>query len=212
MSDAHPRRWWVLVPLTGAWLAAVATGMGILIRYSAISGDVGMPPPTWPAETSIPRPAGRPLLVLMAHPRCPCTRATMEELARLMRRLSGRIETRVVFYAPAGAAEEWWKSDIWTSAAAIPGVTAILDTDAVEARRFHVETSGHALLYDASGRLLFSGGITVARGHAGDNAGADWVEALMRGDPSIGKTTPVFGCRLHATRATPPAPEARWNP
>ena len=207
MSDGRPHSRWILAPLTGAWLAAVAAGMGILIRYSAISGDVGMPPPSWPSETSIARTARRPILILMAHPRCPCTRATMEELARLMRRMSGRIEARVVFYAPAGVAEDWWKSDIWTSAAAIPGVTAILDTDAVEARRFHVETSGHALLYDASGRLLFSGGITMARGHAGDNAGEDWVEAVMRGDPSIAKTTSVFGCRLRSARTIPPALE-----
>ena len=126
-----------------------------------------------------------------------------------MRRLSGRLDARVLFYAPAGATEDWWKSDLWASVAAIPGVTPILDGDAVEAGRFHAQTSGHALLYDAAGRLLFSGGITGARGHAGDNAGVGAVEALMRGDASIGRTTPVFGCALHAAQATAQAPEGR---
>ena len=45
------------------------------------------------------------------------------------------------------------------------------DDDGAEARRFGAETSGQTLLYDARGALAFSGGITGARGHAGDNAG-----------------------------------------
>ena len=34
----------------------------------------------------------------------------------------------------------------------------------------HAWTSGETMLYDASGRLVFAGGITGSRGHGGDNA------------------------------------------
>ena len=44
------------------------------------------------------------------------------------------------------------------------------------------KTSGQVVVYDAKGALLFSGGITAARGHMGDNAGRDRITALLRGD------------------------------
>jgi hypothetical protein len=52
------------------------------------------------------------------------------------------------------------------------------------------------LLYDTAGRLLFSGGITAARGHSGDNAGREAIVALLAGAPTDRTQTPVFGCKL----------------
>ena len=51
------------------------------------------------------------------------------------------------------------------------GWRCVLDPGGAEARRFGVATSGHVLLYDTRGDLIFSGGITPGRGEQGDNAG-----------------------------------------
>ena len=51
-------------------------------------------------------------------------------------------------------------------------------------------------LYDAGGQLRFSGGITPARGHAGDNAGRSAIVALVESASSAPVETPVFGCSL----------------
>jgi hypothetical protein len=60
-------------------------------------------------------------------------------------------------------------------------------------------TSGQTVLYDNEGALLFSGGITGARGHAGDNAGrTSLVELLNRGAAGRSRTS-VFGCPLFAS-------------
>jgi hypothetical protein len=59
-----------------------------------------------------------------------------------------------------------------------------------------IATSGQAFLYDAWGHLLFSGGITAARGHIGDNMGRRSVASLVSGKPSALTSTPVFGCPL----------------
>jgi len=72
------------------------------------------------------------------------------------------------------------------------------DDDGLEATRFGVITSGQTVLYDPSGALLFSGGITGARGHAGDNAGrASLVSLLNQGKTDLSSTS-VFGCPLFA--------------
>ncbi len=73
------------------------------------------------------------------------------------------------------------------------------DSDGAEARRFGVETSGQTLLYDAHGTLIFSGGITGSRGHAGENARSELalVALLTQGRPER-RASGVFGCPLFA--------------
>jgi hypothetical protein len=90
----------------------------------------------------------------------------------------------------------WEKTDLWTSASAIPGVTVRVDDGGVEATRFHIETSGDTLVYDAKGKLLFHGGITISRGHWGDSPGTDGILALVNHQSNGGISTPAFGCSL----------------
>jgi hypothetical protein len=113
-----------------------------------------------------------------------------------MAQSQGRLEAYVLFLKPAGFADDWEKTDLWQSAAGIKGVKPIVDYDGVEAHRFHAQTSGQTVLYDAEGRLLFSGGITVARGHAGDNAGRSAIVSLVNAKIAEKTETPVFGCPL----------------
>lgn len=195
--------------LAVAWLLVVSTGLIGMWRYASAAGPADAAPPVWAAESNIQRATDRPTLLVFAHPRCPCTRATIGELALLMARCPGRITAQVWFFEPAGAAADWTHTDLWRSAAAIPGVTVAGDEEGGEARRFHATTSGQTLLYDALGRCRFSGGITAARGHSGDNAGRDAVLALVNDESLSAMTTPVFGCSLCGTdtfNATLPQP------
>jgi hypothetical protein len=95
------------------------------------------------------------------------------------------------------------ESDLWRIALEIPGVTVQIDPKGEEAERFHVRTSGETLLYDRDGRLQFSGGITISRGHAGDNPGRISLAALVNGQPANESTTPAFGCPLFAKECQP---------
>ena len=64
--------------------------------------------------------------------------------------------------------------------------------------RFHVTTSGQTLLFNDQGKLLFSGGITYARGHSGDNAGQAAIESFLAGqDPGYHQTS-TYGCPIAA--------------
>jgi hypothetical protein len=135
---------------------------------------------------------------MAVHPRCPCTRASLAELGRLMARSQGRLVAQVLVRAPANDSNSWTRTDLWRAAEAIPGVRAIADPNGAEAAQFGLETSGHVLLYDAAGRLRFSGGITPARGHEGDNAGRVAILAVLDGEDETGPLARhvVFGCAL----------------
>jgi hypothetical protein len=108
----------------------------------------------------------------------------------------GRLTAYVLFLKPTDFSEDWEKTDLWRSAASIPGVTAMIDDQGAEANRFHAATSGQTLLYDAAGSLLFSGGITGSRGHSGDNAGQAAIVSLVNSGAAARTETSVFGCPL----------------
>jgi hypothetical protein len=52
------------------------------------------------------------------------------------------------------------------------------------------------VLYSPNGELLFSGGITGSRGHAGQNPGEDAVIALVNGRSLPLTHAHVYGCDL----------------
>ncbi len=199
MAPAPARGRKISVGLTvtiSLWLAVVAGGTMLMARYAETPGTDGLAPTAWPTGSQIPFDASRPTLVMFVHPRCPCTRASLGELDELMARVQGRVSVRVVMLKPAGTAANWEKTDLWRTASSVPGVTVYTDNDGIEARRFHSETSGETLLYDRSGALRFQGGITLSRGHAGDNPGRSAIQDLLREGHSDQVKTPVFGCSL----------------
>ena len=178
------------------WIAAVAFGLSFLLRYESTPGRVGVVGASWPATSSIQRSGPNPTLVMLAHPHCPCTRASVGELAQIMADAHGKLDAYVLFTKPKGAGADWDDTDLRRSAAAVPGVTVLTDVDGSEASRFGAETSGHTLLFDRTGALLFSGGITASRGHAGRNDGESAIIAAVNGKRSDRARTPVFGCSL----------------
>lgn len=184
---------WVLV--VALWITGVGFGFRSLWRYSSEPGRAAHPGPQWPPASHLDRVPGRPTLIVAAHPHCPCTRATIGELNWIMARTQGRPTVHVLFLRPQSSEPDWEKTDIWWSAAAIPGVNVQPD-DGIESSLFNAQTSGQTLLYDEDGSLIFRGGITGARGHAGDNPGRAAVLQLLADPSSPAKEMPVFGCPL----------------
>jgi len=182
--------------LLGSWLAIVAAGLTALWRYELADGEPGTPPARWPESSAIAPVPGRPTLVMLLHPRCPCSRASVEELDRVMARVGDRVVAYVVFVLPPEDASAWTETDLWARASSIRGVSAVRDEGGVEADRFQAWTSGETVLYGADGHMLFAGGITGSRGHAGDNAGEEALVAAILGHSDSLPNTPVFGCAL----------------
>jgi hypothetical protein len=174
----------------------IASGVVLLLQYENAPGDAGDTPSQWPEGSVLALDATRPTLVVCAHPRCPCTRATIGELERLMARLQGKIVSHVLFFTPSDAPLQWVRTDLWNSAERIPGVAVHSDPGGIDARKFGAVTSGHTVLYSRGGDLMFHGGITGSRGHAGDNAGSLAIESLLRDGVSDQTQTYVYGCPL----------------
>ena len=159
------RKNFFITALLGAtWVAALAFGGQTLFRYETTPGRIGTVASNWPGVSLVPRPTDKPTLLMLAHPHCPCSRASVGELAQIMAHAVGKVNAYVLFVKPAGAGADWDDTDLRRSVAAIPGVMILTDEHGVEAAKFGAKTSGHTLVFGADGTLIFSGGITASRG------------------------------------------------
>jgi len=199
IGQAVPRKKRTLVVVSLgvlSWLSLVAFGLWFLWGYENAPGVGAQPPHQWPTDSRIHPAPNQATLVMLAHPHCPCTRASIGELASIMAHSQGRLTAYVLFIRPEGSSREWEETDLWQSASDIPGVHVVIDANGHEARLFHAATSGQAILYDPKGRLLFTGGITASRGHFGDNAGESAIVSLVNAEVPDRTETSVFGCPL----------------
>jgi hypothetical protein len=187
-----PRRLLIGVA-AGLWIAAVTVGFGVLASYASTAGDAGRHAARWPAGSRLARATDRPTLVVITQAYCPCSRATMTELGEIVGRVGDALRVHVIMTVPPQAAGDPRQTAIATAARNMPGVRLTVDEGHHEADLFGARTSGHTVLYDRAGRVIFSGGITGARGHSGGNEGRASILALIRGEPGS-HSTPVFGC------------------
>ncbi len=197
VSRERVRRWGAVVA-AAAWLAVVGLGMNVLLDEQTRAGAPAHPPASWPVVTRLALAPEGPTLLVFAHPRCACTRATMAELDRLLARVPGKVATTIVLVLPEGSDAAWGRGAIAHAAAAIQGARVVTDPDGAEARRFGALTSGQALLYGRDGSLEFVGGITPGRAHEGANAGSDAIVAAVAHGMAPRAMTAVFGCALSA--------------
>lgn len=184
------------------WAIGIGAGGRVLWMYDSTAGRPATAAIHWPAGAPVDRVDDKPSLLMFVHPKCPCSDASLSELSILMAHIIGRVDARVFFFVPNGGNSEWLGGPLWERARSIPGVRSFADPGGIVARAFGTSTSGETLLFDARGALLFSGGITVSRGHMGDNIGRDTIAALIEGRGSKFHNFPivvkVFGCSLTA--------------
>src|SRR4051794_39796839 len=98
--------------LCALWLAAAGGGLFGLSVYQNSAGASADVPSRWPQRAEAVIDPKRATLLLFAHPKCPCSRASVEELNQLQARVEGKANVIVYFFKPTGASNEWAHTDL----------------------------------------------------------------------------------------------------
>src|SRR6267378_2611430 len=107
-EDGFPRPRRLILFLSAlSWLSLVAVGLGFLWGYENTPGIAAESPKHWPSASRIQLAPDRATLVMLAHPHCPCTRASIGELASIMAHSQGRLSAYVLFIKPEGFTQDW---------------------------------------------------------------------------------------------------------
>jgi hypothetical protein len=188
----------VLIAAAMLWVATVAAAYEAVRRFETTPGLPASAPRSWPAATTVARTTGTWSLVMLVHPHCSCSRASVKELAEIVEKAPRDVQTTVLVYRPREMAAGWERTNVYDAATRIRRARVLLDRDGAEARNFGGFTSGQTFLYDGKGRLRFAGGVTALRGHAGMNRGHADVLRIAK-DRSGNGSHPVFGCAITTT-------------
>ena len=178
------------------WSAAVIAGIQRIWSYESTPGGQLSVPATWPVSSLVCVYRERATLMMFVHPLCACTRASLIELREALNANATDHAPAVwiVLLSPQGIVKDWHEH-IAAIAQRIPEATIVTDVEGTAADKFGASTSGHVVVYDRAGQLVFSGGITGGRGHVGDNESRrDLIAALRGGDQVL--EHPIFGCGL----------------
>ena len=159
--------------------------------------------------------ASLPMLVVVLHPRCICSRATLRELEEAATTFDHPYQAVVLVFQPSGGDTAWQSTDLYHDAQQALHAHVVTDIDGAIAAQFGAQTSGQVYLYSgaatsAERQLLFAGGVTAARGEVGDNRGLASLESAFhqavlleqsgfktaRAPSGLAEHTPVYGCGL----------------
>lgn len=195
----------VLLGAAMIWVVTVAAAYQALRRFESTPGRAAAAPAMWPASSRVARSSDW-TLVMLIHPHCSCSRASVEELQAVIESAPS-LHPTVLVYRPSDFPRGWEQTEVVAAASRLPRTRVVLDEDGAEARLFGGFTSGQTFLYDRNGRLRFSGGITSLRGHAGINRGRTGIIDLIH-SRAARPTHPVFGCAI-ASQAVRPSKEPR---
>ncbi len=188
----------VLIAAAALWVATIAAAYEAIRRFETTPGLPASAPRAWPAATTVARTTGTWSLVMLVHPHCSCSRASVQELAEIAEKAPRDVQTTVLVYRPHEMKAGWERTNVYDAATRIRRARVLIDHDGAEARLFGGFTSGQTFLYDDQGRLRFAGGVTSLRGHAGLNRGRADVLRIASQRSGSG-THPVFGCAITTT-------------
>lgn len=188
--------------LWGSWIAIVALSIFTICNYEFTPGQVGSVPPRWTTDLGLKQPtAPHPTLLVSLHPKCSCSQATLALLSDLFATSDTKANVVVLVTKPANKTADW-KNDIDLLTFRIQSELdgqVMIDIDSVNSKRFGMLTSGHILAYAVDGSLLYSGGITTARGARSNGPGFDALKKIVtlanRTQEKL-ENKPVFGCEL----------------
>lgn len=186
----------ILYGALATWFVAIIGAFALIWRYKETPGALAAAPATWPVASKLERALDRPNVVFVAHPQCPCTRASMTELAHLIDEVGTRARVHIVVVRPAGAPADFEEGAIIARARQLPGARVVVDVDGKEAHAFGAIVSGSTIVYGRAGTLQFRGGLTTARGHEGRGPAHDRILAIVGGAAPDRHDAPTFGCAL----------------
>ncbi len=193
------RRRWLIMGALGlaaiVWAGTVAAGGRAIRLFESTPGEAATAPPVWPQASAIDRAGDEWSLVMLVHPHCSCSRASVQELQAAIEKSPSTLRTYVLVYRPTSFKPGWEKTEVVAAASRLRRARVLIDENGREAKLFGGFTSGQTFLYDRRGKLRFAGGITSLRGHAGINRGRVDIIDIVSAREGSG-VHPVFGCAI----------------
>lgn len=192
------------------WLASIFAGFWWLLSHDTDVNELATESSTvaWHLPehllTDFVEPNGGIHTVVSLHPKCPCTRNSLETLAKLLSDATVNARCTFLVFTPESGDGDWMETGIAKAADQFPNAKLIQDVESKKALELGLFSSGAVIVINDFGEVLFQGGVTSGRSCNADNPGALALSAILQGRRVPEISPPVFGCSLtepdHARR------------
>ena len=186
-----------VISITVIWLTLFATAYYVLLQYDFKSSDSKLS--KIPRATQLPISKQGPTLIAFLHAKCPCSRASINEIDRLLTSHGKDLKTIFVFSKEKDLELAWIQESELYKKAQKMSVEIIIDPNNSEAKVFKAQTSGKVFLVSPKQEILFQGGVTASRGHEGNNSGITAIQKILAGKNSQIDFQPSFGCLIYSS-------------
>lgn len=172
------------------WIVLVLLGLTGLSVYSHTPSQERLLEGHW-NESLLGIQRDGSTLIYLIHPECPCTLASNFELQRILQKNYPTLNIITLI-----------RSKDTTITSPISG-DLVFDTDGDISRSLGIQTSGHVILYDSTGKAVYSGGVTPSRGHRGSNYGSHSLTQLLNSKNENQNSSDslitffTYGCKLN---------------
>lgn len=168
------------------WLGAVAWGIHATMSYESTPGKTATTP-----RVQLASHESKWSIVMVAHPMCPCTAASLKALKAVVAEHRDAVECKVVFVGgrPESVSQNMQLADQIGTAS----IEWVSEEEAAES--YGAFTSGQTFVYGPEGDIAFSGGITPGRGVDQPQFAVKLFRSLFAGK-AAGSSVPVYGCGL----------------
>jgi RNA polymerase sigma factor (TIGR02999 family) len=109
------------------WAATVAAAYQAIRRFESTPGAAAIAPVSWPAASAIERHRGEWTLVMLVHPHCSCSRASVKELGEIVEKSRRDLQTTVLVYRPHEMEEGWERTSVYDGATRIRRARVLID-------------------------------------------------------------------------------------
>lgn len=175
------------------WLALLGLEFHRAMAWEARPGTQGTPRPSLVTSRANLRTYK---LVMVAHPLCPCTAASLRQLALISER---HPHLDVCIYFTQISSRDVQKSTNVSIANSIPLAKISYVSENDQRANIGAATSGQVFLFNPDGKQVFNGGLTDGRGVEGDSKGTRSIDQILDGH-LLTATTGVYGCALATPR------------
>jgi hypothetical protein len=194
MSPLRTTRGLIFASVT--WLVLAVGGGVWLMAYEFTPGERSAHRPTSRNELPFALENHRPTLIVVLHPQCPCSQATVSVLAELVEHCGQRLAVIVMLNRPKNADARWTENPLVDRLKQLEAVRLIPDDGGRVSQALGATTSGHAVLFATDGAVMFAGGLTPGRGAVGETSGQRAILGVVKGTAITPSESPTFGCPL----------------
>lgn len=187
----------IISVIISIWVGSIIWSTKAMLIFQFTPGKMGKVFNDFPQKSKLVLDQTLPTLILFLHPKCTCSKASVEEIKIIKSSIKKEFKLiAVVQTASLKLTDELEK--LKEELSTLPHSTIVNDSYSFETNLFSVKTSGQIYIYSSFGELIYTGGSTSSRGTSSPSELRRTIASILETNkkPHQLITKSIYGCEM----------------